>query len=110
MLLAQGFYNGTVDGIDGPMTRAAIASFRARYELPVDAGMDWEFLQQLGLSGFVIGRVQEALSKLGFYRGPITRELDALTSAAIRSYQVSENMAADGDIDDQLLVSLSITS
>ena len=110
MLLAQGFYNGTVDGVDGPMTRAAIASFRAQHDLPVAAGVDWQFLQQLGLSSVVVRRVQEALQTTGHYSGATTGEMDAATEAAILRYRVDRGLPAIRDIDDQLLISLGITA
>ncbi|ESQ17452.1 MAG: hypothetical protein N838_23205 [Thiohalocapsa sp. PB-PSB1] len=110
MLLAQGFYNGTVDGVDGPMTRAAIASFRAHHKLPVAAGVDWQFLQQLGLSSVVVRRVQEALQTSGHYSGATTGEMDAATEAAILRYRVDRGLPAIRDIDDPLLISLGITA
>ncbi len=34
-LAAQGYYTGAVDGVDGPMTRAAVRAFQADHGLPV---------------------------------------------------------------------------
>jgi peptidoglycan hydrolase-like protein with peptidoglycan-binding domain len=42
------FYSGTVDGIAGPNTRAAIATYRKKVGLPVSDTIDDELLTQLG--------------------------------------------------------------
>ncbi len=42
------FYSGTVDGIAGPNTRAAIATYRKKVGLPVSDAIDDELLTQLG--------------------------------------------------------------
>lgn len=110
MLLARGFYNGTVDGMEGPMTRSAIANFREKNGLPVAGGLDWQFLRELGLQSVVVRRVQEALLASGYYQGPLTGAIDGSTEAAIRRYRAVQGLAVTGDIDDTFLISLGITA
>lgn len=44
-----GYYKGTVDGLNGPSTRAAIRSYQVDRGLPVTGSLDKELLQDLGL-------------------------------------------------------------
>jgi hypothetical protein len=49
-LQEQGYYNGEVDGLIGPNTRAALRNFQADNGLPVTAAIDGPTLQALGLN------------------------------------------------------------
>ena len=44
-----GYYKGSVDGLNGPSTRAAIRSYQVDRGLPVTGYLDKELLQDLGL-------------------------------------------------------------
>jgi hypothetical protein len=48
-LQEQGYYNGEVDGLIGPNTRAALSNFQRDNGLPVTAAIDGPTLQALGL-------------------------------------------------------------
>jgi hypothetical protein len=48
-LQADGYYNGSVDGVLGPATRQAIADYQADHGLAVTASVDEPTLQNLGL-------------------------------------------------------------
>jgi hypothetical protein len=48
-LQEQGYYNGEVDGLIGPNTRAALRNFQRDNGLPVTAAIDGPTLQALGL-------------------------------------------------------------
>jgi hypothetical protein len=48
-LYNQGYYDGPIDGILGPDTRAAIADYQADYGLPVTAAIDEPTVESLGL-------------------------------------------------------------
>tara|TARA_R110002096_G_scaffold145223_4_gene302731 strand:- start:2329 stop:2565 length:237 start_codon:yes stop_codon:yes gene_type:complete len=50
MLAAFGYYTGTIDGLDGPMTRSAISRFQAARGLPVTGQIDDALLTALGLA------------------------------------------------------------
>jgi len=48
-LYNQGYYSGSIDGIIGPDTQAAIADYQADYGLPVTAAIDEPTVESLGL-------------------------------------------------------------
>ena len=49
-LAQQGYYQGPIDGILGPMTRSAIERFQADHGLAVTAAIDQQTLASLGLA------------------------------------------------------------
>ena len=49
-LQEQGYYSGEVDGILGPLTRAAIASYQAAQGLEPTAAIDEPTLESLGMA------------------------------------------------------------
>lgn len=48
-LQAQGYYNGDIDGVLGPLTRAAIAAYQADHGLYVTSAIDEPTLASLGM-------------------------------------------------------------
>ena len=46
----MGYYNGVVDGVIGPRTRASIAAFESRHGLVVDGAISRPLLNRLGLT------------------------------------------------------------
>mgnify|MGYP001290584434 CR=1 FL=1 len=53
---------------------------------------------------------QQKLQKLGYYTGRIDGQYGSQTAAAIRRYQVAENLRVTGDLTPQTLRSLGISS
>jgi murein L,D-transpeptidase YcbB/YkuD len=51
---------------------------------------------QPGDKGLAVEALQKALAAAGFYRGKITGAYDSATQAAVKAYQTSKNIAADG--------------
>src|SRR5438876_832585 len=49
-LQQQGYYHGTVDGLLGPLTRAAIADYQRDHRLYVTSAIDHPTLQSLGMA------------------------------------------------------------
>ena len=49
-LMRLGYYNGDVDGLLGPLTRAALKSFQRTESLPQTGRMDLETLSRLGIA------------------------------------------------------------
>ncbi len=49
-LMRRGFYNGDIDGLLGPNTRAAIIEFQKSHGLPQTGRMDIETLSGLGIA------------------------------------------------------------
>lgn len=50
LLAGHGYYTGTIDGVDGPLTRSAISRFQAAQGLSVTGQVNNELLQALGLA------------------------------------------------------------
>ena len=48
LLRQKGFEAGKIDGVPGPITRAAVGAFQARYGMKVSGEMDNQFLLGLG--------------------------------------------------------------
>lgn len=49
-LYAYGYYHGTIDGVYGPQTRAAITAFQSERRLPVTGTVTPEVLNALGIT------------------------------------------------------------
>ena len=47
-LQAQGYYQGTIDGVPGPVTRSALASYQCDHNLYATAAIDEPTLESLG--------------------------------------------------------------
>ncbi len=58
-------------------------------------------------SGFVT-RVQEKLREAGFDGGPPNGDFGAKTQTALTQFQLSRNIAASGQLDDQTLAELGV--
>ena len=110
-LRAYGLYNGPVDAISGPQTRAAVKAFQRRVGLPADglAGRRTRLalgplgrplfgtrLLRLGCFGWDVSVLQFLLHRLGVYNGPYDAYYDRRTEQALRRYQRTARLAADG--------------
>ena len=109
-LRAYGLYGGAIDAIAGPRTVRATKTFQSRKHLPVDglAGpLTRRALGPLGRPLFgrrtlrrrMIGRDVSVLQFLLARRGelvPVYGYYDAATERAVRRYQRSRRLAADG--------------
>lgn len=67
-------------------------------QVRVDGGtQEWrQILCETNVTPDVVARIQEALSNAGHNPGPINGELTAQTLAAVREYQVKNNLATGG--------------
>jgi len=61
-----------------------------------------------GIPLTVVARVQERLARAGYYRGPIDGLMGPRTHYAIRVYERSHGLPADGIIDRRLLATMGI--
>ncbi len=101
-LLTRGYYRGDVDGVLGPDTLAAVKAFQQDVGIPVTGSVDLLLLEQFERRALVtgsswsrteldgesvIGKAQLALSRLGYYGGPIDGVLNPATRLAIRHYR-----------------------
>jgi hypothetical protein len=58
-------------------------------------------------TGFITG-VQEKLRQLGFDAGPANGDFSAKTQAALGQFQLSRNLPASGQLDNQTLAELGV--
>ena len=129
----SGYYNGSVDGIDGPATRAAIRKYQADKNLTVNGRLDRETRSKLGVSNGTattgeanrsaaepqtgqpvansasISAAQRSLQKKGFYKGNIDGNMGPETQAAIREYQKNSNLTVTGKLDQATLSGLGVS-
>jgi len=110
-LRAKGLYDGTVDGIEGPATRAAVRALQARRGLAVDGIAGPRTRRALGrrgrprlgsrslrapARGWDVAALQFLLARHGFPSGPVDGGLGARTDAALRRFQAWAGLGADG--------------
>ncbi len=57
----------------------------------------------------LVASVQKKLSTLGFYSGSVDGEMGSQTAAAIRRYQLAENLNVTGQLNPQTLKSLGLS-
>jgi peptidoglycan hydrolase-like protein with peptidoglycan-binding domain len=110
-LRGAGTYGGPIDGVAGPGTRAAVSRFQARKGLPVD-GIAGSFtrralgrrgrpslgsrIMRRGHSGWDVAALQFRLAWRGFPSGNFDGGFGNHTEAAVRRFQRSRGLAADG--------------
>src|SRR5262245_22488594 len=110
-LRAWGLYDGPIDAIDGPGTRAAVRAFQQQEGLPVD-GVAGERTRaalgplgrplrarpvlQPGAFGWDVSVLQFALARAGVYRWPVDGFFGPETLASLRQYQATRGLVADG--------------
>jgi peptidoglycan hydrolase-like protein with peptidoglycan-binding domain len=129
LLSKRGFYNGTVDGIMGPQTRAAIIAAQKNYGLTTDGIAGSQTLTALdsGAGSVSIAAkntettsvkvtaktsdkdvvaLQQLLAKRGFYNGAIDGVRGAQTNAAIAAAQKNYGLTTDGVAGAQTMAAL----
>jgi murein DD-endopeptidase MepM/ murein hydrolase activator NlpD len=110
-LRAKGLYGGSVDGVAGPATRAAVRTLQARRGLVVDGIAGPRTRRALGrrgrprlgsralstgARGWDVAGLQFLLARHGFPSGPVDGGLGPRTGAALRRYQAWAGLGADG--------------
>lgn len=68
------------------------------------------FASSVALADDAILAAQKKLQKLGYYSGTADGQYGSQTAAAIRRYQVAENLKVTGDLTPQTLKSLGISA
>lgn len=110
-LRATGDYRGTVDGVAGAATRAALRAFQARNGLAVDgvAGAAtrqalgrrgrpaWNSrVLRLGMRGWDVAVLQFKLARMGFPAGNVDGGFGSHVARAVRRFQAWAGLPADG--------------
>ncbi|MBD2462416.1 peptidoglycan-binding protein [Oscillatoria sp. FACHB-1407] len=111
----------TPDGIVGPATQAALSRRVAPtpqattlttppriQTVPLATANDG--LLQLGDSGPEVVTLQNRLRELGFYSGVTSGQFDAQTEEAVRAFQRSRGLTADGVVGPQTASSLNLAN
>ncbi len=110
-LRAKATYSGSVDGIQGPGTRAGVRRFQARHGLTVDGvagprtrrALGWHGRHRLGsraitanARGWDVAQLQWLLATHGFPSGPFDGDLGPRGEAALERFQAWAGLGADG--------------
>jgi branched-chain amino acid transport system substrate-binding protein len=106
-LKVLGYYEGDVTGIYDDATTAAVKALQRDLGLPVtgeyDEPTDAALRERLGdrLDAFTgaVSDLQEALTELGYYSGPIDGRYSAETVAAVKAFQRDLGVPPTGVID-----------
>ncbi|AOY80654.1 peptidoglycan-binding protein [Moorena producens JHB] len=117
-------YNGPVTGFYGRLTEAGVVKFQRLRGLPVTGIADSRTLSDLaknpndkdnitnvtelrpGSNGESVTKLQNRLAQLGFYKGPVTGYYGKLTETAVKEYQLSRELPANGIADSRTLSAL----
>lgn len=110
-LRARGLYSGTIDGLIGPGTTAAVRRFQRRAHITVDGVPGRQTRRALGRygrhafgtrllhtgrSGWDVAALQFALAAHGFPSGTVDGGFGPRTEAALRRFQHWARLGADG--------------
>ena len=121
-LKAHGLYTGAVDGVSGPGTVAAVKLLQARKGLAVDGRAGTRTRAALGplgrpllgrrdlargAVGFDVSVLQFLLRARGFCSDAPTGAFNARTAAAVKAFQRSHGLVADGIAGPRTLAALA---
>ena len=121
-LRALGLYFGSIDGVVGPQTAAAVRAAQSRFGLPVTGKIDARTRRSLGPLGrpllgdrtirrgdfgLDVAAVQFLLSERGLYRGALDGYLGARTEAAVRRVQRRARLEVDGIVGPRTRAALA---
>lgn len=102
-LLALGLFDGQVDGIAGEQTQAALKAFQTQEGIPADGEFgpqtDALLTPLLMADTAYVEDLQETLTDLGVYSGPIDGDYGQGTKAAVEKIQASCELEETGTID-----------
>jgi peptidoglycan hydrolase-like protein with peptidoglycan-binding domain len=115
----DGYYSGTIDGVLGPNTVAALRAYQRDHRLSVTGRLDSPTVRSLMSEtrmasaptppspAMDVFAVQRELKRHGFYAGPIDGVIGTATEAALRAYQRDRGLTVTGRLDAPTVRSLS---
>jgi peptidoglycan hydrolase-like protein with peptidoglycan-binding domain len=124
ILAGLGYYNGAIDGVAGPGTRAALQRFQDDNGITPSGQIDdytWTVLEQRMASGSAtaggssgtaasagseIEQAQRLLAALGYNPGPADGEMGSRTRAAIEAFQAANGLVVDGTLGPATMAAL----
>ena len=127
-LAAAGYYKGTIDGVVGRKTRAAIEDYQRKAGIEINGEPSQDLADHIRFTREVeeaalftgsiepdpdaeararIRRVQTGLAELAYSPGEINGELTRQTRQAILAFQRDRKLPETGEISDQLLAELA---
>ena len=100
-----GYPIGTVDGVKGPRTMAAIHAFQRAQGLSADGRVSATLLAQLQVARrtLMVRETQARLARLGYTIGPIDGRVGPRTRAAISVFQEAEGLPVTGKVTPELV-------
>lgn len=126
-LKGLGLYTGEITGNFGTKTQSAVRTFQSKYNLTADGVAGKATLDKLnavaanagvstggtslkyGSEGTLVSQLQTKLKEKGIYYGEITGHYGTKTVAAVKAYQSSIGLTADGIAGQETLTRLSLT-
>lgn len=120
-LKQQGYYTGSVDGIYGSGTQAAVRKFQAAKGLTVDGVCGTNTLNALGIgssatvlrkgsTGSGVRQVQQRLKNWGYYTGSVDGIYGSGTESAVRRFQTKNGLTSDGICGVRTLSAMGLSS
>jgi peptidoglycan hydrolase-like protein with peptidoglycan-binding domain len=116
-----GLYNATVDGVRGPLTKAAIVTFQRRRGLAVDGVVGPQTRAAFGKRGrpafgsrtmkrgdrgWDVAAMQYILARRGYPPGAIDAVFGSMSDTALRNFQRAFGLTADGLAGPQTIAAL----
>ena len=120
-LTSMAMYDGDIDGLNGPRTRAAIINYEKKYELPARGLPSSRLLEHIRFNKRILEAVksspapdepgadhkvhlvQTGLAELGYSPGPVDGVLGEQTKQAIREFERHRRLRVTGEVSDMLI-------